>query len=301
MRRQLVMVHGRSQQQKDSVALKAEWLDALHEGLAKSNLTLPIGEQDVRFPFYGDTLYDLVGGVSADAAAEVIVRGTNTADAEKQFTRAVIEEIRKKAGVTKAQLAEVSGEDVVERGPVNWEWLQSVLKAIDRFVPHGSGTSIALFTRDVYEYLKNPNIRQAIDNGVSAAMVPGMETVVVGHSLGTVVAYNLMRQQGHLHGWKVPLYVSLGSPLAIQEIKRTLGREAAPRCPECVSAWFNAMDERDVVALYPLNAANFPLTPSNPKIENKQNVRNKTSNRHGIAGYLDDQEVAKRIYDALLA
>ena len=40
--RQLVLVHGRSQEQKDAVALKAEWLEALNEGLAKSNLTLPI-------------------------------------------------------------------------------------------------------------------------------------------------------------------------------------------------------------------------------------------------------------------
>jgi len=35
--RQLVLVHGRSQEQKDSIALKAEWLEALAEGLQKSN------------------------------------------------------------------------------------------------------------------------------------------------------------------------------------------------------------------------------------------------------------------------
>ena len=36
MTRQLVFVHGRAQEQKDASALKAEWLDALQEGLGKS-------------------------------------------------------------------------------------------------------------------------------------------------------------------------------------------------------------------------------------------------------------------------
>jgi hypothetical protein len=302
MTRRLVLVHGRAQEHKDSVALKAEWLEALEEGLSKSDLTLPVSEHDVQFPFYGDTLYDMVGGKSGDSAAAVIVRGEGADDEERRFTRAVLQEIRRKTGITDAQVAGVTGQDVVDRaGPLNWEWFQGFLKAVDRFVPYGSGTSIALFTHDVYQYLKNSAIRETIDTGVSAAITPGVETVVVAHSLGTVVAYNLLRQQGHLRGWKVPDYISVGSPLAVTEIRKTLKNFAPVRCPECVSKWFNAMDERDVVALYPLDSTRFPLDPANPGIENKTNVHNQTSNRHGIAGYLNDKEVARRIYDALTA
>jgi hypothetical protein len=116
-----------------------------------------------------------------------------------------------------------------------------------------------------------------------------------------VVTYNLLRQQGHRRNWKVPLLVTVGSPLAIAEIRKTLRSFAPARCPECVSTWFNAMDERDVVALYPLDTARFPLNPVNPAIENKTDVRNDTANRHGISGYLSDKEVARRIYDALTA
>jgi len=220
---------------------------------------------------------------------------------QKRFARAIMDEIRQKTGITDQQIAEISGEDVVRRGPTNWEWFQAFLRAVDRFVPYGSGSTIGLFTYDVYQYLKNSTIREKIDTGVSAAIRPGIETVVVAHSLGTVVAYNLLRQQGHLRGWKVPLFVTVGSPLAVTEIRKTLKSFAPSRCPECVSNWFNAMDERDVVALYPLDTDCFPLDPANPAIENKKDVRNKTSNRHGIAGYLDDKDVAKRIYDALVA
>jgi hypothetical protein len=299
--RQLVFIHGRSQEHKDSIGLKAEWIDSLRKGLANSNLILPIPEDDIRFPYYGDTLFDMVEKLSPGEAADVIVRGRDEDSDERNFTLSVLQEIQTKAGITDQQIAEVSGDEVVRRGPLNWEWVHGMLKAVDRYVPNGSSASIALFTHDVYEYLKNSAIRERIEEGVVNAFHPGVETIVVSHSLGTVVSYNLLRREGQLRGWKVPLHVTVGSPLGVGAIRKVLKNFAPPRCPECVSKWFNAMDERDVVALYPLTAKSFPLDPAEPGIENKTDVRNHTENRHGIAGYLDDPEVAKRIYDALVA
>lgn len=135
-------------------------------------------------------------------------------------------------------------------------------------------------------------MRDAIDTGVRAAMDPGVPTVLVGHSLGTVVSYSLLHRDGAALGWTVPLFVTLGSPLAVTAIKRALRPIAFPKC---AARWFNAMDERDVVALYPLA---FDVDPA---IENKTDVDNHTENRHGIAGYLDDREVARTIYDAVVA
>jgi len=289
-----VFVHGRAQEQKDAVALKGEWVGAFREGLAKSQLQLPISDDAIRFPYYGQTLYDLVSEVPPDQVAEVIVRGEKADNDERVFMRAVLQEVKHKAGISDAQLAEISGQDVVARGPLNWEWLQGVLKAIDRHVPFASGTSIALATNDVYQYLNNSGIRDEIESGIMQAMKPDVPTVVVSHSLGTVVSYNLLRREGKTRRWVVPLYVTLGSPLGVTVIKKRL---APNKHPECVVKWFNAMDERDVVALYPLDAYNFPI---NPSIENKRDVQNQTENRHGISGYLNDKEVAKRIYDALV-
>jgi hypothetical protein len=298
--RQLIFIHGRAQEHKDSTALKQEWLEALHEGLAKSGLTLPLRDADIRFPFYGDTLFDLVAGRSSSDAAAVVVRGTEADRDEMRFVRAVLEEVRTQVGITDAQLADVAGSDVVQRGPQNWEWLQGVLRAVDRFVPHGSGAAIALATRDVYQYLNNTAIRLQIDDGVAQALTAGRDAVVVSHSLGTVVAYHLLSTQGVARGWETPLFITLGSPLGISEVRKAVRGSAGPlRCPPCASAWFNAMDERDVVALFPLTTGVFPLDPAQPSIENKTDVSNRTQNRHGIAGYLDDAEVARRIYDAV--
>ena len=298
MTRQLVLIHGRAQEHKDSVALKAEWLDALSEGLAKSNLKLPITEDDVRFPFYGDTLYDLVGGKPSDIAADIIVRGLESDNEEQQFAGEFIAEVQQRTGVSDEQLRQLAGDDVIRRGPLNWEWVQTFLKAVDRFVPFGSGAGISLFTHDVFVYLTNKLVREKINAGVSAAIAPDRETVVVGHSLGSVVAYNVLQEMGSRT--IVPLFVTVGAPLAVTAVKARLKRMGDIRCPECVSEWFNAMDERDCVALYPLSSQYFPLNPVNPAITNKLDVSNKTRNRHGIAGYLDDKEVAQRIYDALI-
>lgn len=299
--RQLIFVHGRAQEHKDASAMKKEWLESFNEGLAKNNLSLPIPEADVRFPYYGDTLFDLVAGRSASDAADVVVRGVESDQDEARFVRAVLEEVRQRAGITEAQIAEVSGTDVVRRGPLNWEWVQGILRAVDRFVPHGSGASIALATRDVYQYIKNAALRQQIDDGVAQALTTGRESVVVSHSLGTVVAYSLLSTQGQTRSWRVPLLVTLGSPLGVTEIRKGVRSIAGPlRCPPCAEAWFNAMDERDVVALYPLTTSVFPLDPTEPCIQNKTDIRNRTQNRHGIAGYLDDAEVARRIHAALV-
>lgn len=287
----LVFVHGRAQENKDSIALKAEWVDAFKAGLNKGQLTYALTDDRVRFPYYGQTLYDLVSG--AATVAEVVVRGTGPDRGEQEFQQAFVEELQKKLGIADAEVDAVLGQDVKSRGVLNWEWVQGILQVVDQKVPGASGASIALATRDVYQYLKNPGVRDTIDSGVRQAMQPGVPTVVVSHSLGTVVAYNLLRREGKSQGWDVPLFVTLGSPLGVKAIKSAL---SPIEFPGCVGRWFNAMDERDVVALYPLTPDRFDVDPA---IENKTDVRNHTENRHGIAGYLDDADVAKRIFQAL--
>lgn len=291
MTKRLVFIHGRAQQDKDSIALKAEWVQSFQDGLRDGGLTIPIAETDIKFPYYGDTLRDLVDG--ANEVADVIVRGTGATQTEQDFIRGMLDEVLKQTKVTQAELDAIVGAEVIQRGPLNWEWVQGILRAIDRHVPFASGTSIAIATYDVYQYLSNAVIANKINEGVLKAMQPGIPTVVVSHSLGTLVAYNLLKNRGATLGWEVPLFVTLGSPLAVTKIKELITPIGHPKC---VKKWFNAMDERDVVALYPLSKKYFPVTP---QIENKTDVRNPTENRHGISGYLGDPEVARRIHAAL--
>ena len=77
--RQLILIHGRAQQEKDAAGIKKEWMTAWEKGLAKSGLTNPLTDADVHFPFYGDTLAQMVAGKSAQEAAEVIIKGPRAA------------------------------------------------------------------------------------------------------------------------------------------------------------------------------------------------------------------------------
>jgi hypothetical protein len=289
----LVFIHGRAQEHKDAGALKEEWVGSLRSSLEQLGLNFPLPDAQVRFPYYGQTLFDLVSGAPGQAA-EVIVRGAQ-GGAEEEFTREVLSEVIARAGVTDEQIREVAGQDVVEKGPLNWKWVQAGLVALDRFVPGASSATIALMTQDVYRYLRNAGVRDVIEEGVRKALPEGEECVVVSHSLGTVVAYNLLRREGRQRNWSVPLLVTLGSPLGVTAITRSL---RPIEHPPVVSSWFNAYDDGDVVALYPLDAERFPVQPT---VENYGEVRNPTPNKHGITGYLGDPEVARRIHRAITA
>ena len=295
MTRQLVFVHGRAQAFKRAEDLKSKrWrLGATDWESARQP---PITAQSIRFPYYGQTLSDLVHGVSAEHMAQVIVRGSENDSFQRDFVTSVLEAVRREAGITDVQLDELGGDpSLVERGPQDWRWSRTIVKALDTHLPGASGTVIAIATNDVYQYLKNPGVRDVIESGVRAALPAGAQSVVVGHSLGTVVAYNLLKREGEALGWEVPLFVTLGSPLAVSAIRKAL---APIGHPACVSHWFNAMDGRDLVALYPLDRSHFGIEPA---IENKTDVCNETPNRHGIAGYLSDKEVAAKIYEGLVS
>ncbi len=101
---------------------------------------------------------------------------------------------------------------------------------------------IDAFTRDVYVYLTYPGVRAQIDKVVADAL--GNEPcVVVAHSLGTVVAYNVLRTRAATP--QFPKLVTVGSPLGIRAIKQQLATPLVS--PPCVGQWFNAYDDRDVV------------------------------------------------------
>ena len=98
-----------------------------------------------------------------------------------------------------ADIAAEAGPDVAEP---DRDWFRALLRRLDRSTLAGSA-SIALFIDDVHRYLTHLGVRDAIDSEVRAAVTPGVETVVVGHSLGSVVTYLLLCQQGVALGWHV--------------------------------------------------------------------------------------------------
>jgi hypothetical protein len=88
------------------------------------------------------------------------------------------------------------------------------------------------------------------------------------------------------------MFVTVGSLLGDRNVRDPFRPLKYPP----VGQWYNAFDPRDVVALYPLDATNFPVTPD---VVNNGSVTNQTDNRHGISGYLNDKDVARQIVSVL--
>lgn len=280
----LLLIHGRSQGGRSSGELKAEWLGALEKGLQKAGLAMPLG-MEIDVPFYADKLDEFARQFELPVKPGVAPKGSADFDDYAAFRVQVAAEMQVRLGITDVQVqAEQRPVPADEKGIQNWEWVQAIIRLIDRHVTPVSQSTIEVFLRDVFLYTRRTPVQRAIDAVVSP-MLKRDTAVVVGHSLGTVVAYNVMKAS-HT---KVPLYVSLGSPLGIRAIRNVL---TPIENPVGNNGWYNAYDPRDVVALYPLDRANFDVSPA---ITNNGAVDNWTANRHGIVGYLDDQEVARKI------
>src|SRR5712691_9987089 len=97
----LVMVHGRSQQGKDPVALEKTWTDALTYGLARGNAQLAPGTES-EFPYYGDKLTELVDQIDDPLAPGVITRGASPDDGDPAFRGELLLELAAGLGLSDA-------------------------------------------------------------------------------------------------------------------------------------------------------------------------------------------------------
>lgn len=284
---QLVFIHGMGQQDKNPVALKEAWEKALLTAWTKAGLAKPV--YALEMPFYGKLLNDMVEEVRGSPES-VVARGGGGAGTFSPLEEAMIRQMAAKAGITDAQVRAEIGQEVVARGPLNWEWLQGLARLLEQSVP-GLGDLGLGFVRQVDAYLTRPHIRDAVDDLVRPSLLRGA-TVMVAHSLGTIVAYRLLRAIGDAA--KMPLFVTLGSPLGIDVVKQRL-KPPALKVPAGVTKWLNGTDERDYVALHSrLDRDTFA-----DGIENLSDIHNRESDAHIIVDYLADSRVMKRIHAVL--
>lgn len=284
----LVFVHGRGQQDRSPEDLEREWMASLTDGFRAAGIATPPSAASVSLPYYGDRLFALTENLG-QIERDMVEKGAPVADPALEFEADALVELAAAAGIPDDQIAASAGAEAVAKGPQNWGWVQAIVRTIDGWGGGLSGAAIRQVLRDVYVYTTRGGVAAEVD-GIVRDAITQESTVVVAHSLGTVVAYNVLRREGR--NLDVPLLVTLGSPLGIAAVRRQLVPLKSPK----VGCWYNAFDRRDIVALNPLDEAHFPVAPP---ILNKSDVDNTTDNRHGISGYLSDPAVARRIHEAI--
>jgi hypothetical protein len=329
----LLLVHGRSQASDDEVARDPAWLEAYVRakkrswlgGLAKGLLAAgrqPVDEAAAVFPFYGNDFADAIKAYEAGGGRrpelEILADAAAPDDAALVDTKAAtLLDAATALGFDPAKELSYSDPDVggsvAARDPeqeLGWgDALRlPVLRSALQFVSRKTGAPTLIIERfldDVAYYLELPDMRETVlgvvERGLREAVPDGGDVVVIGHSLGSIVAYDAMTRLPDRY--RVRLLVTAGSPLGYPIVqKNLLGKQAGqpPSIPAPVprqpGGWLNAYDELDIVALV------HPLAGTYAEAVGGQLSDERTHNPtapHSIEDYLSDPDVAGPIGRAL--
>lgn len=297
----IVLVHGIAQQQRSADDLEADWLPALAGGvrtagkpdLADSLWPPQPGHRPARMAFYGQLF--LTPDQQGDAS-ELDAEQSDLADdiAAEWLTNALHSTRARDAGTARQEL------DALNHDPADAQGLRGrtarAVAALDNIPWFGNaGFRLAGLNSTVGQavrYLTEPTVRAAAIAAVHEHL--GADTrVVVGHSLGSVVAYEAL----HARPQPLPLLITLGSPLGLASVTRRLQRP--PAYPAGVRRWINLADRDDLVAARPHLTKIFDVArPHGATFESTYTVDN-GAEPHRASFYLTKATVGRSIADAL--
>ena len=125
----------------------------------------------------------------------------------------------------------------------------------------------------------------------TTAAMARLPRVVIGHSLGSVVAYDWLQ---HNRPQRKPVLVTIGSPLGLEAIRDRLDRPAdRSRWPGDVKSWTNVAAQQDAVAMVKELA---PLY--HPDITDRP-CHNPWRAAHSAWEYLRNVRVSRAVHKAL--
>lgn len=288
----MILVHGISQEGKSDQIILGEWLLPLRRTLAKIGSDPLDRLSRIEAVFYGDVLAE---NSSPFLKSMTVAMGTDiSSDDFDDFAVEALEEMAGIIGISRAEIEKEAGETVVPmgKGP-HKKWLKATMRAIEKVSPL-KGTVALRVLGQAHAYIRNQHVHDLVNDQVRPVFEDDEPAIIVTHSLGTVVSYAMLREFARSgRPRKSPLWLTLGSPLGIDVVRRSF---AKPRVrPANVTQWVNAADPEDFVALHPaLSSSGY-----GPDVKDILDIENGHENPHSIEGYLSDIRVAEKIVDAI--
>ena len=158
--------------------------------------------------------------------------------------------------------------------------------------------------RDVNDFLFVPERRQIMRESLESRLrVGGGPFVIVGHSQGSMIAYDVLSRMDPAR-CDVRLFVTIGSPLGIAEVQdqlKTMTNQQRLAVPRCVHRWLNVADPLDPVAA-DRKLANDYAPSTNAGVRIKDDVEwNSDSpwHPHSGTGYLSLKVVRSAVREAV--
>lgn len=168
---------------------------------------------------------------------------------------------------------------------INYPDLTPIIN-IDDYLSQVTEKITNVWLKDVHGYFYEPEKRKKIQSRFEDQLID--ECVIVSHSLGTVVAYEVLSRRPDI---KVPMWITLGSPLGLENIKVELRKNGyGASKPESVLKWYNFSDPRDIVAADKSVADEYLGTHIKDHL-----ILNKGLDPHSAAGYLKDNAVQRAV------
>jgi hypothetical protein len=237
-------VHGIGQQRVGERQLLSDWVPALQDGLARRGAAGLVDDDAIGMAFYGDLFRP--PGERLDTGDPPLTAKDVEGGLELELLMSWWAEA---ARVDPAVVAPEARDTLVRTS----KSVQAGLLALSRsrFFAGVALRAMVADLRQVRRYLTEPELRAAVRARASALIGPDTQ-VVVGHSLGSVVAYEVLCAA--VDAAAMQAFVTLGAPLGIANLvfdrlepAPTGGTGRWPGGPNV--AWTNVVDAGDVVAL----------------------------------------------------
>lgn len=138
-------------------------------------------------------------------------------------------------------------------------WLFRTADYLPFLIPHFATEELEIHIRDFNKYLRNndgvaEDARQKVRQALEEAAAQGRPILLFGHSMGSVIAYEVLWQLSRVYksDLRVDLLLTSGSPMGQSFVQRHLlgnGEKGAERYPDNIRQWINIAAVGELTAL----------------------------------------------------
>ncbi len=289
----IIFIHGMNQQNYTAHRLKEHWLKVFKLGLKQMPCRVNVRDLHIHMPFYGDlmTKYQLSNQLDLNTLLPksffnnyfpINVHPSNPPT--REHTPFV--PLLRPTDQTDKSFSErlyLTSQLVKDRV------LKELVVLLNNF-PKLHESLIQQFLIETYMYLSNPEFMEEVHQRILKKMREDEDYIVVGHSLGSVIAFQLLSDPSYQ--FSVKRFVTLASPLSFRVIQSKLPSPISR--PPCIYGdWFNFYSQDDFLTAFPLCEAPFNFEPA---IIN-QKIYTFANQPHEILGYLQHPSVIKAIIE----
>lgn len=296
---QIVFIHGVNQQRFTAESLAQQWYDIFQRGLAQSGMNPELNLHALHFPYYADLL-DQHLNTELESLLEAIPLLTPEQLPSHRHNSMMGSALKLASLEPKTPLLDQLQswlELPLSQRMFIWSHLakdhiyKEMVMLLSRF-PKLHESVIQRYIVEAYYYLANPTFMQLVHHRILSLFQPNQDYIVVAHSLGSVVALNVLQLLAP--NIRIHRFITLASPLAFPVIQQKLQQPLHK--PNCLQGeWHNFIAEHDYLASYALQPPFFNMTTP---IQNTA-IHTFADKPHEIIGYLQHPLVVKCIVDAL--